>query len=235
MDAPGDDASGERTRLACWFRRPRRNPPYAPQLQSTNKEDKPRPADIEKSPHWRERPCQHARARVLPRLHEMTNEQKSAVARLIALVAFIIALFLAMRFLPVQPWLRDFNDWIGQMGAAGIFIFIIVYAAATVLLAPGAILTIGAGFTFGLWKAFLAVSAGATLGAALAFLVARFLARDKVEAIGERLQSEVDRFRMEVRIGQYVQAGMSFGIAEYQVEGDGLPGQLTGHQVGGPP
>jgi len=55
-----------------------------------------------------------------------------------------------------------------------------------VLLAPGAILTIGAGFAFGLWKAFLAVSAGATLGAALAFLVARFIARDKVEAIAQR-------------------------------------------------
>src|SRR5438128_12650029 len=116
----------------------------------------------------------------------MTNEKKSALIRLIALVVFIIALFLAMRFLPVQPWLRDFNDWIGRMGVAGIFIFIIVYAVATVLLAPGAILTIGAGFAFGLWKAFLAVSAGATLGAALAFLVARFIARDKVEAIAQR-------------------------------------------------
>jgi hypothetical protein len=50
---------------------------------------------------------------------------------------------------------RSFNDWVGQMGLAGIFIFIAVYAAATVLLAPGAILTIGAGFAFGLWKGFL--------------------------------------------------------------------------------
>src|SRR5437870_11011902 len=69
------------------------------------------------------------------------------------------------------------------MGLAGIFIFIVVYAAATVLLVPGSILTIGAGFAFGLWKGFLAVSAGSTLGAALAFLVARFIAREKVEAI----------------------------------------------------
>src|SRR5919109_2055373 len=121
----------------------------------------------------------------------MTNEKKSARIRLIAPVVFIIALFLAMRFLPVQPWLRDFNDWIGRMGVAGIFIFIIVYAVATVLLAPGAILTIGAGFAFGLWKGFLAASAGATLGAALAFLVARFIARGKIEAIAKRN----DKFR----------------------------------------
>jgi uncharacterized membrane protein YdjX (TVP38/TMEM64 family) len=111
---------------------------------------------------------------------------KSAVRRIVALAAIVIVLFLAMKFLPVQQWLRDFNDWIGQMGVIGIFIFIAVYAAATVLLAPGAILTIGAGFAFGLWKGFLAVSAGATLGAALAFLVARFIARDKIEAIAQR-------------------------------------------------
>src|ERR671937_1413883 len=88
-----------------------------------------------------------------------------------------------MKLLPVQQWLSSFNDWVGQMGVAGILIFIAVYAVATVLLAPGAILTIGAGFAFGLWKGFLAVSGGATLGASLAFLVARFIARDKIEAM----------------------------------------------------
>src|SRR6266540_7427592 len=98
------------------------------------------------------------------------NAPKSAIGRLVALIAIVIALFLAMRFLPVQQWLRNFNDWVGQMGVAGIFIFIGVYAIATVLLAPGSILTIGAGFAFGLWIGFLAVSAGSTLGAALAFL-----------------------------------------------------------------
>ena len=115
----------------------------------------------------------------------MRNEKKGAVARLIALTVIVIALYLAMKFLPVQQWLRSFNDWVGQMGLAGIFIFIAVYAAATVLLAPGVILTIGAGFAFGLWKGFLAVSAGATLGASLAFLVARFVARDKIEGIAK--------------------------------------------------
>jgi uncharacterized membrane protein YdjX (TVP38/TMEM64 family) len=116
---------------------------------------------------------------------------KSVIGRIVALVTIVIALFLAMKFLPVQQWLRTFNDWVAQMGTAGIFIFIGVYAVATVLLAPGAILTIGAGFAFGLWKGFLAASGGATIGAALAFLVARFIARDKIEAIAQRN----DKFR----------------------------------------
>jgi uncharacterized membrane protein YdjX (TVP38/TMEM64 family) len=116
---------------------------------------------------------------------------KSVIGRIVALVTIVIALFLAMKFLPVQQWLRSFNDSVAKMGTAGIFIFIGVYAVATVLLAPGAILTIGAGFAFGLWKGFLAASGGATIGAALAFLVARFIARDKIEAIAQRN----DKFR----------------------------------------
>src|SRR5207244_11934823 len=90
------------------------------------------------------------------------------------------------RFLPVQQWLKSFNDWVGQMGVVGVFIFIGVYVLATVLLAPGSILTIGAGFAFGLWKGFLAVSVGAALGASLAFLIGRFIAREKVVALARR-------------------------------------------------
>jgi uncharacterized membrane protein YdjX (TVP38/TMEM64 family) len=117
----------------------------------------------------------------------MSSDRKgtSAIGRFIALIAIVMALFLAMKFLPVQQWLRSFNGWVGQMGVAGIFIFICVYTAAAVLLVPGSILTIGAGFAFGLWKGFLAVSAGSTLGASLAFLVARFVARAKIEAMAK--------------------------------------------------
>src|ERR1700736_2971110 len=117
--------------------------------------------------------------------NEQKSRSKGALGQLFLLFAIVIALFVAMKFLPVQHSLRDFNDWVGQMGVVGIFIFIAVYAVATVLLAPGAILTLGAGFAFGLWKGFLAVSAGSTLGAALAFLVARFIAREKIEAMAK--------------------------------------------------
>ena len=114
------------------------------------------------------------------------RQTRSATARIAVLVVILMALFLAMRFLPVQQWLSSFNDWVGQMGTVGILVFIVVYALATVLLAPGSILTIGAGFAFGLWKGFLAAWTGATLGASLAFLVARFVARDKIESIAKR-------------------------------------------------
>jgi uncharacterized membrane protein YdjX (TVP38/TMEM64 family) len=118
----------------------------------------------------------------------MTDSKPSGsnAGRFIILAAVIVALVLATKFLPVAQWLQSFNEWVRQMGPLGFVIFVLVYAAAAVLLAPGSILTLGAGFAFGLWKGFLAVSAGATLGAALAFLVARFIARSKIESIAYR-------------------------------------------------
>lgn len=123
------------------------------------------------------------------------NNPKGGTIKLLALGLIVIGLFATMKFLPVAQWLGKFNDWVGQMGLAGVFIFIGVYALATVLLAPGVILTVGAGFVFGLWKGFLTVSAGATLGASLAFLVARFIAREKIEAMarGNEKFRKIDR------------------------------------------
>jgi uncharacterized membrane protein YdjX (TVP38/TMEM64 family) len=109
--------------------------------------------------------------------------QKSSVLRWVALVAVLVSLFAAVRLLPVDQWLKAFNEWVSHLGPWGIVIFIGVYVLATVLLMPGSILTVGAGFIFGLGWGLFAVSIGSTLGAALAFLIARFVAREKVEAM----------------------------------------------------
>mmetsp|Transcript_35502 Transcript_35502/g.52003 ORF Transcript_35502/g.52003 Transcript_35502/m.52003 type:complete len:238 (+) Transcript_35502:364-1077(+) len=73
---------------------------------------------------------------------------------------------------------------------AGVLVFILVYALCTVLFIPGAILTIGCGFTFGyvhdtsLTKAVIIASTtvflGASLGSIMAFLLGRYLFRDCV-------------------------------------------------------
>ena len=65
-------------------------------------------------------------------------------------------------------------------GAVGIFI--VAYAIVTGLSLPGAvILTLAGGFLFGAVLATLFVNIGATTGATLAFLTARYLLRDTVE------------------------------------------------------
>jgi uncharacterized membrane protein YdjX (TVP38/TMEM64 family)/rhodanese-related sulfurtransferase len=71
--------------------------------------------------------------------------------------------------------------WVSGAGAAGPLLFIGLYAAATVLFLPGSVLTLAGGALFGpLWGTLYNLT-GATLGAGLAFLVARYLASDWVQ------------------------------------------------------
>jgi uncharacterized membrane protein YdjX (TVP38/TMEM64 family)/rhodanese-related sulfurtransferase len=72
--------------------------------------------------------------------------------------------------------------WVSDAGAAAPLIFLGLYALATVLFLPGAVLTLAGGALFGpLWGTLYSLI-GATLGAALAFLMARHLAGDWVQA-----------------------------------------------------
>lgn len=72
------------------------------------------------------------------------------------------------------------EDLIAGAGAAGPLIFIAAYVAATVLLVPGSVLTLAAGFLFGPVLGTAVVSLASTAGAAAAFLVGRYLARPAV-------------------------------------------------------
>lgn len=75
--------------------------------------------------------------------------------------------------------------------APAVALFIVLYVAQTAFSLPGAtLLTLTGGFLFGsLWAAFY-VNIGATAGATLAFLAARYLLRDWVEQrFGHRLQA----------------------------------------------
>lgn len=74
-----------------------------------------------------------------------------------------------------------FAETVDGLGVWGPVVFILGYAVATVAFIPGALLTLAAGAIFGLAEGTLYVFIGATLGACLAFLVARYIARSAVE------------------------------------------------------
>ncbi|HEY8520754.1 MAG TPA: TVP38/TMEM64 family protein [Gammaproteobacteria bacterium] len=96
------------------------------------------------------------------------------------LVVLLAALLAAAATLPVGDWLARGVDWIASHGPLAWSVYVLVYALAAVLVVPGSILTLAAGFVFGLPLGVALVSAGSVLGAACAFLVGRFLARDWV-------------------------------------------------------
>ncbi len=78
--------------------------------------------------------------------------------------------------------------FIDGLGGAGPVVFVLLYALGTVLFFPGSVLTVAGGALFGpLWGTLINLT-GATLGAVLSFLVARYLASDWVERrVGGRL------------------------------------------------
>jgi uncharacterized membrane protein YdjX (TVP38/TMEM64 family) len=111
----------------------------------------------------------------------------------------VIALIVAVKFLPVADWLKGFSEWVKQFGAWGIVLYAGVYALATVLFLPGWIFTVGAGVAFGLVWGTVAAITGATLGATLSFLIARYLARG---AVSKRLEKNKNFKQIDSAIGK---------------------------------
>ena len=94
-------------------------------------------------------------------------------------VLMLAALFTAWFALPIKEWIDAFQEWIKALGAWGVAAFAVVYIVAVVLLVPASALTLVAGLVFGAWG-FPLVVVAATIGAGLAFLVARYLFRKKI-------------------------------------------------------
>jgi uncharacterized membrane protein YdjX (TVP38/TMEM64 family) len=112
---------------------------------------------------------------------------------LIGLALLVIAGRSAIEFIP------RFADWVARNGMAGALLFLLGYVAATVAFVPGSLLTVAAGAIFGLAKGTALVFMAATLGAAAAFLVSRYLARPLME----RRMAGNDRFAaIDRAIGQ---------------------------------
>jgi len=84
------------------------------------------------------------------------------------------------RDLPVRETLQAFLERIDGFGPWGPVVFGAAYAFGAVLFFPAGLLTIAAGAIFGLFTGFLTVSVASTVGAGLAFLLARYVARERV-------------------------------------------------------
>jgi uncharacterized membrane protein YdjX (TVP38/TMEM64 family) len=96
-------------------------------------------------------------------------------------IALLIALLIvATRSAGVQDVLRSLLMQIDGLGIWGPIAFIAAYNLATLLFVPGSILTLGGGAIFGWWWGTVYVFAASTLGATLAFLIGRYLCRDRV-------------------------------------------------------
>jgi len=88
---------------------------------------------------------------------------------------FVAALVAALIHFDAHEQVLRLLGWFDAQGAWAPLLFILLMAAVVVLVLPGVLFTTGAGFVFGVVEGSVFVVAGTTLGAALAFLIARHL------------------------------------------------------------
>jgi uncharacterized membrane protein YdjX (TVP38/TMEM64 family) len=98
----------------------------------------------------------------------------------VVLVGLLIGLLVLARRVPLSPLIATIEGVVRGLGIWGPLVFGLVYVAAVVALVPASVLTLAAGALFGLVVGTVTVSLAATTGAALSFLIARYVARDTV-------------------------------------------------------
>ena len=117
------------------------------------------------------------------------NSRFVRIGLLLILVAGIaVAVVYRDRFevAALERWIQDAGIWAPLL-------FMAVYAVAAVLFLPGTLLTLAGGALFGPVLGTLYNLTGATIGATLAFLIARYLASDWIaERTGGRLKQLIN-------------------------------------------
>lgn len=117
--------------------------------------------------------------------------KRKSLAKPILLFSALLVIMVLAKIFNLGERLGELREWILTLGLLGPVVYIVIYMTAVVLAIPGSLITIMAGILFGSLLGIVVVSIASTLGASLAFLVSRHVAR---EAIAERLSKNA-KFR----------------------------------------
>ncbi|MDZ7750108.1 MAG: TVP38/TMEM64 family protein [Gammaproteobacteria bacterium] len=107
--------------------------------------------------------------------HTPGSRFKSPLWAIAASVLFVAAIVGVLVYFGVHEELVALIRWTEDQGPWAALIFILMMALVVVLLLPGIFFTTGAGFVFGVMEGSAYVVLGTTLGACIAFLLARHL------------------------------------------------------------
>lgn len=132
----------------------------------------------------------------LPRDHRRINLQ-SPLLGIAGSILFVAAILAVLIHFDAHEKVLALLRWFDAQGAWAPLLFMLIMAAVVVLLLPGVLFTLGAGFVFGVVEGSIYVVVGTTLGATLAFLIARYgfgqrardfvLARARLRLVSEEL------------------------------------------------
>ena len=105
----------------------------------------------------------------------MLESRRAIYFQLTGFAIVIIALALLSYFFPVIALVAELQRRVTGMGSSGAVVYPLLFAACNILLLPGGILSVGAGFFFGLWWGFFIVLLGNCIGAAVSFGLSHWL------------------------------------------------------------
>jgi uncharacterized membrane protein YdjX (TVP38/TMEM64 family) len=108
------------------------------------------------------------------------HSSRKDIWKLVLFAAIVLSLIVLARAFGLGERLQELREWIAAMGPLGMAVYVGLYIVAVVAAVPGLPISIAGAAIFGAFKGVVLVSIGSTLGAGLAFLTARYLARDAV-------------------------------------------------------
>ena len=107
----------------------------------------------------------------------MAQIRRAIVLQLTGLILVVGILFFLSRVFPLVDLLAEVQQHVMRWGAWSAICYPLLYACCNVLLLPGGVLSVGAGFFFGLWWGFLIALVGNVGGAAISFFISRWVGR----------------------------------------------------------
>jgi len=107
----------------------------------------------------------------------MVQIRRAIIWQLGGLLVVGTALFFLSRLFPLVDILADVQQHVMRWGAWSAISYPLLYAGCNVLLLPGGLLSVGAGFFFGLWWGFFIALVGNVSGAAISFFISRSIGR----------------------------------------------------------
>ncbi len=117
-----------------------------------------------------------------PEIDTVQDSKKAGIIRPLIFLSLLAAIILAVRLFHLQDYFEEqrLRQFIASYGIWGPIIYLTVWSLAPALFLPGLPITLAGGVLFGPFWGVVYTGFGATVGASLAFLTARYLARDWV-------------------------------------------------------
>ena len=168
------------------------------------------------------------------------HSKMSAILGVIGSLLFVAVVLILLVHFGVHKEVLHLLEWFKQQGAWAPVLFMLIMALVVILLLPGALFTLGAGFVFGVLPGSLYVVLGTTAGATVAFLLARYcfgerarqfvLARSKVRLVNDELTPHGWKIVLLTRLIPFFPGKISnyfFGLTQFSLRGY-IGGSLLG-------